>query len=151
MGIYVDNSATTRLHPQVKEAMQPYLSEIWGNPSSLHEQGHFAHDAIAQARANIASLLNCQSQEIYFTGSGTLSNNIAILGRARFVEANGGGKHIITSGIEHSSVLGPVKYLEGNGWKVTYLPVNSDGLIESHQFASINHCADFNNFNWLGK
>lgn len=129
MGIYVDNSATTRVHAQVKEAMLPYLNQIWGNPSSLHEQGHLAHDAIAQSRSKVASLLQCESKEVYFTGSGTLSNNIAILGRARFAEANGLGKHIITSNIEHSSVLGPVKYLEACGWKVTYLPVNKEGFI----------------------
>jgi len=130
MGIYLDNSATTAVHPEVKEAMLPYLTDLWGNPSSLHEPGHIAHDAVANARAQVASLLNCQSDEVYFTSSGTLANNIAILGHARFAEANGLGKHLITSTIEHSSVLGPIEFLEASGWKVTYLPVNGEGFVD---------------------
>ena len=130
MTIYVDNSASTRVRDEVREAMLPFLNEIFGNPSSLHEIGNLAHNALAQARQELAGLLNCNPEEIYFTGSGTLSNNIAILGRARFVKANGLGKHLITTPIEHSSLLGPVKFLEGLGWQVTYLPVNHEGLVD---------------------
>ncbi len=129
MGIYLDNSATTAVRPEVREAMLPYLGELCGNPSSLHEPGHLANDAVSRSRDQIAGLLNCQNQEIYFTGSGTLANNIAILGRARFAEANGLGKHLITASIEHSAILGPVKYLEGTGWKITYLPADQEGFI----------------------
>ena len=110
MPIYVDNSATTKVRTEVQEAMLPYLDERCGNPSSLHEPGHFADNALAEARENVAALLNCASEEIYFTGSGTLSNNIALLGRARFAEANGQGKHLITTVIEHSAVLGPSNF-----------------------------------------
>lgn len=129
MGIYVDNSATTTVDPSVVEAMLPYLSELWGNPSSLHEPGHIAHDAIGKAREQLAAMLNCQSDEIYFTASGTLANNTAILGRARFVEANGLGKHLITTTIEHSAIMGPVEFLESSGWRVTYLPVCEEGFV----------------------
>ncbi len=129
MAIYVDNSATTQVRAEVREAMLPYLSELSGNPSSLHEPGHIAHDALAIARENVAALLNCTSEEIYFTGNGTLSNNIALLGRGRFAAANGQGKHLITTAIEHSAVLGPAKFLEASGWQVTYLPVNDQGLV----------------------
>ncbi len=132
MGIYVDNSATTAVDPQVIEAMVPYLSELWGNPSSLHEPGHAAHDAIGRAREQIAEMCNCQNDEVYFSASGTLANNIAILGRARFAEANGLGKHLITSSIEHSAVMGPAQFLESSGWRVTYLPVNEEGFINSN-------------------
>jgi cysteine desulfurase len=130
MSIYADNSATTPLRQEVREAMLPYLTDKWGNPSSLHEPGHIAHDAIAAARENIAALLNCTSEEIYFAGSGTLSNNIALLGRARFAQANGQGNHLITTTIEHSAVLGPAQFLEASGWQVTYLPVSEEGLLE---------------------
>jgi len=131
MGIYVDNSATTAVDSRVTEAMLPYLSELWGNPSSLHEPGHIAHDAVNKAREQLAAMLHCQSDEIHFTASGTLANNIAILGRARFAEANGLGKHLITTAIEHSSVVGPAEFLESSGWKVTYLPVNKEGFVNS--------------------
>jgi cysteine desulfurase len=129
MPIYVDNSATTKVRAEVREAMLPYLNEKWGNPSSLHEPGHLAHDALATARENVAALLNCSNEEIYFTGNGTLSNNIALLGRARFAQANGQGKHLITTAIEHSAVLGPAQFLEASGWQVTYLRVNKQGLL----------------------
>lgn len=130
MAIYVDNSATTAIDPQVNETMLPFLNEHCGNPSSLHEPGHIANDAISTARQQVANLLGCDSEEIYFTAGGTMANNTAILGRARFVEANNLGKHLITSKIEHSSILGPVEFLEASGWKVTYLPVNGEGFVD---------------------
>ncbi len=112
--------------------MLPYLGDLLGNPSSLHEPGHIAHDAITNARSEVATILSCTSEEIYFTASGTIANNIAILGRARFAEANGLGKHLITCNIEHSSVLGPIEFLESSGWKVTYLSVNAEGFIDTN-------------------
>jgi cysteine desulfurase len=127
--IYLDNSATTRVRDEVIEEMLPYLSRSWGNPSSIHALGREAKEAVAAARQRVAALLNCDVDEIYFSSCGTLSNNCALLGRARFVEANGAGRHLITTRIEHPSVIGPCQYLETLGWKVTYLPVNREGFV----------------------
>ncbi len=128
--IYLDNSATTPVRPEVQEAMTPYLTERWGNPSSVHFYGVDARRALDDARRSVALLMNCEEDEVYFTPCGTYSNNVAILGRARFVEANNKGKHLITTRIEHSSCMGPAKYLESLGWKVTYLPVNCNGIVD---------------------
>ncbi|HEY9679625.1 MAG TPA: cysteine desulfurase family protein [Drouetiella sp.] len=130
--IYLDNSATTRVRDEVIEAMLPYMSSQWGNPSSIHSLGRASKDALSHARTQAAALLNCDVDEIYFSSCGTLSNNCALLGRARFAEANGQGKHLITTQIEHPSVTGPCQYLESTGWKVTYLPVNREGFV-SHK------------------
>jgi cysteine desulfurase len=127
--IYLDNSATTKVRPDVLAAMLPYLSDSFGNPSSLHKQGRLAKEAIAGSRKKVAALLGCEPEEVYFSGCGTISNNAAILGRARFVEANGLGRHMITSSIEHPSVTGPARYLESLGWDVTYLPVDGQGFV----------------------
>lgn len=127
--IYLDNSATTRVRDEVREAMMPFLSDGYGNPSSIHAPGGEAATAIANARQQVAALLNCKPSEIFFTPCATYSNNVAILGRAKFVERTGGGKHLITSAIEHPACLGPAKFLEANGWDVTYLPVNQEGLV----------------------
>lgn len=129
MTIYFDNSATTPVRKEVADAMIAFLSESFGNPSSIHRLGRESHKAVAKARQNVARLLNCEPNEIYFTACGTNSNNLALLGRARFAEANNLGKHFITTVIEHPSVIGPAKYLEANGWKVTYLPVDSEGFV----------------------
>lgn len=131
--IYLDTSATTKVHPDVVEAMLPFLQETVGNASSLHYYGRKSHEAVDKARAQVAKLLNCQPEEIYFTPCGTYSNNTALLGRARFCEANGLGKHLITSVVEHPSVIGPAKYLEANGWKVTYLPVDKQGFVSAEE------------------
>lgn len=128
--IYLDNSATTQVHPAVKGAMMPFLSEKWGNPSSSHHLGNEARGAIDQARRSVAELLSCEADEVYFTPCGTYSNNVAILGRARFAEANGLGRHMITTVIEHPSCSGPAGHLESLGWEVTYLPVDAEGLID---------------------
>lgn len=127
--IYLDNSATTRVRPEVFAAMSPYLTDHFGNPSSIHGAGRQAREAIDEARVHVARLLNCQTNEIYFSGCGTLSNNVALLGRARFVEANGHKRHLIVSKIEHPSVLGPAQYLESQGFEVTYLDVDKSGLV----------------------
>jgi cysteine desulfurase len=134
MVIYADNSATTKVRPEVVEAMLPYLSENWGNASSIHSIGRKSKEAVDQAREEVARLLNCQSEEVLFSACGTVSNNLAILGRARFVEANQGGRHLITTQIEHPSAFGPAQYLEAHGWTVTYLPVNKEGIVEVAQF-----------------
>jgi cysteine desulfurase len=134
MVVYADNSATTKVRPEVIEAMLPYLSESWGNASSIHSIGRKSKEAIDQAREEVARLLNCDPEEVLFSGCGTVSNNLAILGRARFVEANQGGRHLITTQIEHPSAFGPAQYLEGQGWKVTYLPVDRDGIVDVAAF-----------------
>jgi cysteine desulfurase len=117
--LYFDNLATMQMHPQVEAAMLPFLGEHFGNPSSLHSPGRRAHEALEQARASVARLLNVQSTEIYLTPSGTHSNNTALLGRARFCEANGLGKHAVISTFEHASVTAVMQHLaEARGWQV---------------------------------
>jgi len=134
--IYLDNSATTKVHPQVLAAMLPYLNENFGNPSSIHGQGRAARAAVDNARQQVASFLGCQSNEIYFSSCATMSNNVALLGRARFIEANGLPKHLITSTIEHPAILGPAQFLETQGWRVTYLSVDKQGFIRLDDFAA---------------
>jgi cysteine desulfurase len=131
--IYADNSATTQVRPEVLEAMLPFLQNEWGNASSIHSLGRKSNAAVERAREQVATLLNCQSEEVLFSSCGTQSNNVAIMGRARFVEANSRGKHLITTQIEHPAALGPAQHLESKGWKVTYLPVNREGLIDEDQ------------------
>lgn len=133
MTIYFDNSATTQVRKEVAEAMVEFISTNYGNPSSIHAVGRNSYKAMALARKRVAGLLNCSPTEICFAGCGTLANNLAILGRARFVEANGLGKHIITSRIEHPAVTGPARYLEGQGWKLTVLDVDKEGFIKVEQ------------------
>lgn len=132
--IYLDNSATTKVRPEVVEAMLPFLSDSFGNASSLHLQGRLAKEGIEKARQNVAKLLHCLPEEIYFSPCGTYSNNVALIGRARFAEANDQGRHLITTAIEHPSVIGPAKHLESQGWKVTYLPVDAQGFIDLAEF-----------------
>jgi cysteine desulfurase len=127
--IYLDNSATTKVRSEVVEAMIPYLASEWGNPSSLHRFGRQSAQALVEARSRVSRLLNCDPEEIFFSPCGTYSNNTAIVGRARFAEANDLGKHMITCSIEHPAVLGPAKHLEALGWRITYLPVDSEGLV----------------------
>lgn len=133
MSIYFDNSATTMVRPEVKDAMIEFICENFGNPSSIHEVGRNSYKAMAIARKHVAALLNSSPTELYFSGCGTFSNNLAILGRAKFVDANDLGKHMITSKIEHPSVMGPAKHLESLGWKVTYLDVDEEGFIKLDQ------------------
>lgn len=128
--IYLDNSATTRVRPEVLDAMLPYLSDKFGNPSSVHATGREARAAVDKARGHVADLLGAKVGEIYFSGCGTLSNNVALLGRARFVQANDLSKHLIVSRIEHPSVMGPAQYLESQGFKVTYLDVDKEGFVD---------------------
>jgi cysteine desulfurase len=134
MPIYLDNSATTQVRQEVVDAMLPFLHDNWGNPSSIHSAGRKAKEAIGKARRQVADLLSCDENEVYFSPCGTLSNNVAMIGRARFAEANGMGRHLITTSIEHPSVLGPAKHLEAIGWQVTYLPVDSEGLVRVKDF-----------------
>lgn len=123
----MDNSATTAVDPGVTEAMLPYFSENFGNPSSLYSIGRQAKRAIEEARQKVADLIGAKKEEIIFTGSGTESDNLAIKGTAYRNRKK--GDHIITSSIEHHAVLHTCKYLESQGFKVTYLPVNKEGLV----------------------
>jgi cysteine desulfurase len=125
--IYMDHSATTQVDPAVREAMLPYFSEKFGNPSSLYTIGREARRAIEEARQKVADLVGAKKEEIIFTGSGTESDNLAIKGTAYRNRKK--GDHIITSSIEHHAVLNTCKYLEKQGFKVAYLPVSSEGLV----------------------
>jgi cysteine desulfurase len=134
MSIYLDNSATTKVRSEVVEAMLPYFAETYGNASSLHTAGQAAKHALDKARQQVAQLLNCLPEEIWFSSGGTNSNNTAILGKARSIKANAGGRHLITTSIEHPSLFGPAQYLESQGWQVTYLPVNREGFVSVDTF-----------------
>jgi len=126
--VYLDHAATTPVHPKVLEAMLPYFSNKFGNPSNLHDIGREAKDAVEEARAKTSTLINVKPEEIYFTASGAESNNFAIKG---LVQANSQkGKHIIVSQLEHFSVLHPVKTLEKSGFSVTYLATDKTGLVD---------------------
>lgn len=123
--IYMDNGATTCVDPQVVKAMLPFLTEKFGNPSSIHSFGAEAREAVEKARKIIADSVGAKSQEIIFTSGGTESDNLAIKGVA---ELRGKG-HIITSSIEHPAVLRACEHLEKQGFKVTYLPVTREGVV----------------------
>lgn len=125
--VYLDNSATTRVDPEVVQTMLPYLTEFYGNASSTHQFGQRAKQAMEEARYQVAQLINATATEIVFTSGGTEADNLAIKGIAE-AHANK-GKHIITSQFEHPAVLNSCKYLESLGWNVTYLPVYSEGLV----------------------
>lgn len=126
--IYLDNNATTPIHPEVKSAILPFLDEKFGNPSSIHWAGRDVRKAVEDAREKVAELINADPKEIIFTGSGTEANNTAIKGIA-FQHWDKKG-HIITSSVEHPSVLNTCKYLEKKGFEVTYLPVDEYGMID---------------------
>lgn len=126
--IYFDHAATTQVDPQVLEAMLPYYCECFGNPSSIHSFGRETRKAIEESRQIVAEQIGASAPaEIIFTGSGSESDNMALRGVA---EANRDrGNHIITSAIEHHAIFDTCRYLEKNGFKITYLPVNSAGLV----------------------
>ena len=126
--VYLDHSATTPLREEVRRAMEPYHSELFGNPSSIHMPGQDARRAVEQARATIAAVLGAQPHEIIFTSGGTESNNIALQGAIRATTKK--NPHIIVSSIEHPSVLECAKYLEKTDVGVTYLPVDRHGRVD---------------------
>jgi cysteine desulfurase len=126
--IYFDYNATTPLDPRVREAMLPFLSEVWGNPSSVHQVGQRARAALDDARDRAAGFLACKPSEVIFTSGGTESNNLAIFGAARLLKPK--GKHLITSAIEHHAVLHCFDFLEKKeGVEVTRLPVDCEGRV----------------------
>lgn len=129
--IYLDNAATTRVWPQVAEAMLPYFTEYYGNPSSLYRLGAKSREAVEDARASIGKALGAKADEIYFTGGGTEADNWAL--RAAAESGLRRGKHMITSKIEHHAVLHTCQYLEKQGYEITYLDVDEFGLIRLAQ------------------
>lgn len=125
--VYLDHNASTPVHPEVLQAMLPYFSESFGNPSSIHGFGRGAKEALEASRETIADFLGVGPEEVIFTSGGTESDNLAILGVARARERPG---HIITTRIEHHAVLRTCEALERDGWAATYLPVDEHGLVD---------------------
>ena len=125
--IYLDNSATTKTDEEVVKAMLPYLSQSYGNPSSIYKLGRENRKVVEEARDQVAKVLHCETNEIYFTAGGSESDNTAIRGIAHSYQSK--GNHIITSKIEHPAVLETCKQLEKEGFEVTYLGVDENGII----------------------
>ncbi|MCT4685951.1 cysteine desulfurase NifS [Vallitalea sp.] len=125
--VYFDNAATTSVHPEVLETMLPYFTQNFGNPSSIYEIGQNNKNAIDDAREQVAKLIGAKPVEIFFTSGATEADNWAIKGIAESYKNK--GNHIITSTVEHHAVLHTCEYLEKNGFEVTYLPVDENGLI----------------------
>lgn len=131
--VYLDNNATTMVDPKVFEAMTPYLKELYGNPSSMHEFGGTVAKAIHKAREQVKDFLGAKdAKEIIFTGSGSEGDNMAIRG---VLEANKSKKHIITTKIEHPAVLNLYKYFEKQGYSITYLNVDADGNLDLNELS----------------
>ena len=126
--IYLDYNATTPVDPRVADAIEPYLREHFGNPSSNHVYGRNAHQAVERAREQVASLIGAHADEIVFTGCATEANNLAIRGVARALGDK--SRHLITSAVEHPAVEQPFKRLGDDGWEVTVIPVDSYGQVD---------------------
>src|SRR6267142_6786612 len=132
--VYLDHSATTPADPRVVEAMLPYLTQKFGNASSVHQFGQEARAAADRARRQVAALIGARANEIVFTSGGTEANNLAIRGICGVAESH--GRHIITSAIEHPSVRGVFESLEKRGWVVSRLPVYDDGIVRVEDVGS---------------
>ena len=132
MFVYADNAATTQIAPQVLDAMLPYLKEQYGNPSTLYRLGRDAKIAIEKARAQVAEVIGAKAEEIFFTGSGTESDNMALKG-VLYGPAGKGKKHLITTKIEHHAVLHTAMALEKEGFRVTFLEVDQNGQVKLDQ------------------
>lgn len=128
MECYFDNAATTAVYPQVKECIIRLLEEDFGNPSSQHKKGLLAKDYVRTATQTVAKTLKCMEKEVVFTSGGTEANNLALIGAA--MAHRRAGKHIITTPIEHASVLATVEFLEKEGYEVSYIDVKKDGTID---------------------
>jgi cysteine desulfurase len=126
--VYLDHNATTPVHPEVRRAIEPYLDDQFGNPSSIHWAGRDVRKGVEDARQEIASFFGCQPLEVVFTSSGTESDNLAVKGVA--YRKGNAGKHIITSQVEHPAVINTCRFLETQGFRVTYVPVNRYGIVE---------------------
>lgn len=128
--VYFDNNATTRIAPEVVEAMLPFLTELWGNPSSAYAFGAQVHGHVEKAREQVAALVMADPKEVVFTSCGTESNNTALHSA---LVMNPGKKHVITTAVEHSANMNFGDYLQRRGFDVTYLPVESDGSLDIHR------------------
>jgi cysteine desulfurase len=133
--IYFDHNATTPLHPVVWQAMRPFLTDVFGNPSSLHTEGLQARDAVEEARERVAQLIGARGEEITFTSGGTEADNLAILGSVLARQHQAG--HVVTSQIEHPAVLGSCQALETQGFRITLLPLSSAGMIDPDDLAHV--------------
>ena len=129
--IYLDHAGTTPTDPQVLEAMLPYFTQLYGNPSSIHTIGQEAKHALDSARERVAGVLGCRTSEVVFTSGGTEADNAAIQGVAAALQQT--GNHIITTSVEHHAVLHTCQYLENLGYEVTYLPVDEYGAVSAEQ------------------
>lgn len=132
MTVYADNAATTQIAPQVLEAMLPYLKEQYGNPSTLYRLGRESKIAMEKARSQVAQVIGAREEEIFFTGSGTESDNMALKG-VLYGPAAKGKKHLITTKMEHHAILHTAQALEKEGFSVTFLDVDSNGLVDLGQ------------------
>ena len=132
MYVYADNAATTKMSAVAVNAMMPYMTEIYANPSSLHSAGQEAKEALEDARARVAKCLGCEAREIYFTSGGSEADNQAIISAARF-GARKGKKHIISTAFEHHAVLHTLQKLEKEGYEVTYLDVTHNHNVSAQQ------------------
>ena len=141
MEAYLDNAATTRVFPEVREMMVHVMEEDFGNPSSKHTKGITAENYIKEAKETICTQLKCKPKEIIFTSGGTESNNMAFIGTA--IANRRAGKHVITTRIEHASVHEPMAYLEEMGYDVTYLPVDSTGRVSVEELENAIREATF--------
>src|SRR6266571_4263989 len=126
--IYLDHAATTPLHPEARRAMEPFLGERYGNPSSLHACGQDARRALDEARDRLAAAVGARAEEVIFTSGGTEANNLALTGT--FLAQRDRRPHLITVATEHHSVLDTCGFLESLGAEVTVLPVDGDGLVD---------------------
>jgi cysteine desulfurase len=126
--IYLDHNATTPLDPRVLEAMLPFLRDRWGNPSSPYRFGQEARTAVDAARRRVAECLGCRPAEVVFTSGGTEADNLALRGVTHALRAR--GRHVVTSAVEHPAVLRTCRALEAEGWRVTYLPVDGNGVVD---------------------
>jgi cysteine desulfurase len=126
---YFDNNATTRVAPEVLEAMLPFLTEVWGNPSSAYSFGSQISKHLEEARSRVGALINADPREIVFTSCGTESNNSAIHSATVL---NAGKRHIVTTAVEHSATINYCRFLQKQGYEVTFLPVESDGSLDLH-------------------
>ena len=132
MRVYADNAATTKMSQHAIDAMLPYFTNVYGNPSSLHSVGQEAKEALEDARARVAKCLGCEPREIYFTSGGSEADNQAILSAARF-GARKNKRHIISTAFEHHAVLHTLSKLEKEGFEVTLLDIPADGIIRPEQ------------------
>ncbi len=127
MPVYLDHNATTPLDAEVLEAMMPYMTGLYGNPSSVHRYGRLTRDALEQARVQVAQLIGAQPSEVIFTSGGTEANNLAIKGGL----ASSNPRHFAISAIEHASIVAPARQMVEQGWQLSLLPVNAQGVVDT--------------------